>query len=126
MRSALWIALAALAGCAAAPPKKINPPPMASVRIEAVQKPPGPATRNASPAAITASQEYGRAEKKEVAAVMQGGATVDSIDRIHQADIAARAAVRHLVSQDGHPTQAAKDELRRAMDELIAATEAKP
>ena len=58
------------------------------------------------------------------AAVSAGTATAPSIDRIHRSDVATRAAIRRLVAQDGHPTPQAIAAARRALNELIAATQA--
>jgi len=110
-------------GCAALPP---DPAPVTAT-------PPAPAavvepTKSAapSPVAAAAKQEYARVERREVPAINSPAATPEFVTRVHRADIAACKAVRDLALQDGRPTAAAKAELRRAMDELINATEAEP
>jgi hypothetical protein len=110
-------------GCAALPPAPVAvpaPPPVPAAVVEPT-KPAAP-----SPVAAAAKQEYTKVERREVPAIISPAATPESVTRVHRADIAARKAVCELSLQDGHPTAAAKAELRRAMDELINATEAKP
>ena len=119
-----WLTLVLLAGCAAAPPPEKVTRTTVTATATATSE-----TRTVSPATAAATARYQLAEKQELPAVQAqiaaGTATPATIDRIHQADIAARAAVRNLVSMDGHPTEAAKAKLRHAMEELIASTEAK-
>ena len=132
-RVLLWFSLAALASCAPSPPPhtallppahlmRADPPEPATV--------PEPAAHVPSQATTTAIRAYDKAERGEVpainATVANGTATAASVNRIHQADLAARAAVRKLASQDGHPTERAIAEALRTVLELIAATEAVP
>ncbi len=120
--------LAVLAGCAASP-QAHTPQPTLAQSIPTPPVPPVAAAPSTTGAGAAATAEYKAVERKEVPAINQairdGTATPDSIERIHRADVAARAAVRKIVAQDGHPSEAAKQELRRAMEELLLATEAK-
>ena len=147
MKPLAWLLLAALASCApATPPHTALPPPAHLMRADPPEPAPAPepTAHIPSQATTTATRAYDKAERGEVpainATVANGTATAASVNRIHQADLAARAAVRRvllaervLAAMDGHPTAAAKEELRRAAaesdratEELIAATEATP
>jgi hypothetical protein len=115
------MALVVLAGCAAGAPQRVAqaPLPVPSPAVAVPVQPPPPA--------VTDYQKLERLEVPAVnGAIRDSTATPEAIDRIHKADIRARAAVRAIVRQDGHPTVAAKLELKRAMDELLRATEMRP
>ena len=131
-RLPVWFPLAALASCApATPPHTALPPPAHLMRADPPEPAPAPepTAHIPSQATTTATRAYDKAERGEVpainATVANGTATAASVNRIHQADLAARAAVRRLAAQDGHPTERAIAEALRTVLELIAATEAR-
>ena len=125
MKPAIMLAFA-LAACATEPPPLAVLPPVAAacpdVMPAAVPAPPatGPT------AAATASKAYHKAEAAESRAVTAHAATANYIGEIRQADALAREALRLLVAQDGHPTEAAIGAAKRSLDDLVTALEATP
>ena len=125
MKPALMLALA-LAACAAEPPPLAVPPPVAAACPD-VAPPAVPAQPATGPtAAATATKAYHKAEAAESHAVTQTAATAAYIGEIRQADKLAREALRLLVAQDGHPTEAAIASAKRSLDDLVTALEATP
>ena len=126
MKPAIMLAFA-LAACAAEPPPLAVPPPVAAACPDVVPAavPPPPATGSPT-AAATASKAYHKAEAAESRAVTAHAATANYIGEIRQADALAREALRLLVAQDGHPTEAAIGAAKRSLDDLVTALQATP
>ena len=127
MKPAIMLAFA-LAACATEPPPLVVLPPVAAACPDVV---PAAAATPAPPAsgttaAATASKAYHKAEAAESRAVTAHAATANYIGEIRQADALAREALRLLVAQDGHPTEAAIGAAKRSLDDLVTALESTP
>ena len=112
-----------LMSCAA--PAAVPPPEPVAVAEPVVPDAPAPVPVGVPhAAAVAVTHDYSVARRKELDAVIAPQATPASIKRLHEADVAALAAVQVLEKQGAHPTADALRAARGAVGELQRALDA--
>jgi len=116
MKPALWSLVALLGACTQPAPV----PPCPAVVVFVAPMPEAP-KRPAAEVAVV--KHFDRAKARELAAVFAPDVTAEQIQRIHAADLDARAALTRLGK---HPAKAALDDARVKVQSLEAALDDPP
>ena len=83
----------------------------------------GPPASAKPTAASRATNAYHGLQEREANAVTAPAATASYVRAIHTADDLARTALRELIAQDGHPTDAAIAKARASIEHLVGTLE---